>query len=68
MIVIRTALQANEVVRKSVHDAGLLVKAATTGATEVWGIVLYELRGRGLLQEVRHSDDQRNKVIMSYSA
>eukprot|EP00752_Nemacystus_decipiens_P016169 g14462.t1 len=43
--------EANEVVRTSVCDVGLLVKAAQTGAFEVWRIVLYQLRGRGLFHQ-----------------
>lgn len=46
-------------IQKSVRDAGLLVKAARTGAEDIWRIVLEELRGRGLLREVHHVDGQR---------
>lgn len=51
----RDALQANDRIQTSVCNASLLVEAAQTGAVEIWGMVLKELRGRGLLQEeVRH--------------
>lgn len=37
-----------------VQNAGLLMRAAQAGAIETWRIVFEELRGRGLLEEVRH--------------
>eukprot|EP00752_Nemacystus_decipiens_P011383 g10115.t1 len=43
--------EANEVVRASMCDVGLLVKAARTGAIEIWRIVLHQLRGRGLFHQ-----------------
>lgn len=50
-------LQANGMIQESVRDTGLLAKAAQTGVIKIWGIVLKELRGRSLLQEVLHVDD-----------
>lgn len=44
-------------IQESVRDTGLLAKAAQTGVIKIWGIVLKELRGRSLLQEVLHVDD-----------
>lgn len=44
-------------VQKNVRLAGLLLKAALSGDTELWGVLVEELSGLDLVQEVGYADD-----------
>lgn len=46
------ACQANEMIDTNVRKAELLFKAVRTGSVEVWDVVIDELKGRGLFEQV----------------
>lgn len=49
-------------IQKSLEDAGVLERAAQSGAVEIWEIVLEEIRGQGLLQEVWRDESNGGRL------